>query len=68
MVLLNVYYSHISSLLMTGGGIVAMIGACRIYYKWTNGQGNVENEVVGWAGGIMFLLASGLAVKAIFGL
>ena len=67
-ILLNIYYSHISSLLMTGGAIVATIGACRIYYKWQSGQGNIENEIVGWTGGIIFLLASGLAISAIFGI
>ena len=66
-ILLNVYYSHISSLLTTGGAIVATIGACRIYYKWQSGHGNIENEIMGWAGGIIFLLASGLAIGAIFG-
>lgn len=65
--LLSPYFSHISSLLMTGGAIVATIGACRIYYKWSSGQGNMENEIFQWVGGIIFLLASAVAVKSLFG-
>ncbi|HEX8356013.1 MAG TPA: DUF4134 family protein [Segetibacter sp.] len=61
------YFSHVSNLLMTAGAIVATIGACRIYYKWSSGQGNIENEIFQWVGGIIFLLASSVAVKALFG-
>jgi hypothetical protein len=69
MVLLSaVYFSHIANLLLIGGAIVATVGACRIYYKWTAGQGNIEQEIFQWAGGIIFLLASGVAVKALFGM
>lgn len=67
-VLLNAaYFSHVSNVLMTGGAIVATIGACRIYYKWSSGQGNIENEIFQWVGGIIFLLVSSFAVKALFG-
>lgn len=61
------YFGHVSNILLTGGAIVATIGACRIYYKWSSGQGNIENEIFQWAGGIIFLLASSVAVKSLFG-
>lgn len=67
MVIAAVYYSHIANILMIGGAIVATLGACRIYYKWTAGHGNIETEIYQWAGGIIFLLVSSVAVKALFG-
>jgi hypothetical protein len=60
-------FENVSSILLTGGSIVGVIGAARIYYKWTNGQGNIENEIMVWVGGILFLIMSGLAVKILFG-
>jgi hypothetical protein len=66
-VLISAYFSHISNILMAGGAIVATIGACRIYYKWSSGQGNIESEIFQWAGGIVFLLSSAVAVKSLFG-
>ena len=60
-------FDNVSSILLTGGSIVGVIGAARIYYKWTNGQGNIENEIMIWAGGILFLIMSGLAIRLIFG-
>jgi uncharacterized protein DUF4134 len=60
-------FDNVSSILMTGGSIVGIIGAARIYYKWTNGQGNIENEIMIWGGGILFLIISGLVVRLIFG-
>jgi hypothetical protein len=52
-------FDNVSSILLTGGSIVGVIGAARIYYKWTNGQGNIENEIMVWVGGILFLIMSG---------
>jgi hypothetical protein len=63
----SAYFSHVSGILMTGGAIVATVGACRIYYKWSAGQGNVEAEIFQWGAGIIFLLASSITVKALFG-
>lgn len=60
-------FQHISRILLIGGSIVAIIGACRIYYKWQSGQGNMESEIATWAFGIVFLLVASLGVKAIFG-
>ena len=60
-------FSNVSSILLTGGSIVGIIGAARIYYKWTNGQGNIENEIMIWVGGILLLIMSGLAIKILFG-
>jgi hypothetical protein len=43
------------SLLLTIGAITGIIGACRIYYLWSNGKQDIEREVILWVGGILFL-------------
>lgn len=60
-------FQHVSRILLIGGSIVATVGACRIYYKWQAGQGNIETEIATWAFGVVFLLVASLSVKAIFG-
>lgn len=66
MYLLNIYYSHIQNLLLTGGSIMAAIGALRIKYKMDMGHPNTLNEGICWVGGIIMLLASAALVKTLF--
>ena len=62
-------FSHVSTLLLIGGGILAIVGLCRIYFKWnTAGAHNIDAEVITWIGGILFLLLSGAVVKILFGM
>lgn len=58
--------SEISSVLMVCGAIVAIVGACRIYYKWSNGHEEMEREVMVWAGGILLLVLVQAFIKIAF--
>lgn len=62
----SVVMSHMTSLILTGGAIVATIGAFRIYYKWQQGGGNIENDIALWVLGIVFLFAGITAAKLLF--
>jgi hypothetical protein len=48
---------------MTIGAVTALIGACRIYYLWSNGKTDIDREVVMWVGGIFLLMMSTIVVK-----
>ncbi|MGE9310874.1 DUF4134 family protein [Niabella sp. CJ426] len=59
-------HSEISNILLAGGAILAVIGALRIYYKWSHGADNIEREIMVWAGGILFLVLIQFFIKAVF--
>jgi len=58
--------SEISLVLLVSGAVVAIIGALRIYYKWSNGDDYIEKDVMLWAGGILMLVLIQVFVKAVF--
>jgi len=50
------------------GGIVGLIGGLRIYNKWTNGDQDINKEILGWGGACLFLILVPIFVGAFFGL
>jgi hypothetical protein len=57
---------ELSSVLLVIGACLAIIGACRIYYKWSNGVADIDREVMVWVGGIVFLVLVQVLVKVVF--
>lgn len=57
---------EISMVILVGGAIVAVIGAVRIYYKWSHGEEYIEKDVMMWAGGILFLALIQFFIKSVF--
>lgn len=53
----------LSQILMTLGAVASIIGACRIYYLWSNGKTDIDREVVMWVGGVFLLMMSTVVVK-----
>lgn len=45
------------------GAILAVIGAIRINYKYNMGKGEMDNEIMVWAGGILFLMVGTTIVQ-----
>ena len=58
--------SEISLVLLVGGAILAVIGALRVYYKWSNGDEHIEKDVMMWAGGILFLVLIQVFIRSVF--
>lgn len=58
--------SSVSMVLLVAGAVIAIIGALRIYYKWSNGDDYIEKDVMMWAGGILFLVLIQIFIKAVF--
>ena len=50
------YWDPIKLLIQGIGGVVGLIGGLRIYNKWTNGDQDINKEVVGWGGACLFLI------------
>ena len=50
------------------GGIVGLIGGLRIYNKWTNGDQDINKEILGWGGAALFLILVPTFIGAFFGL
>jgi hypothetical protein len=57
---------EVSSVIIVMGACLAIIGACRIYYKWSNGQPDIDKDVMVWVGGIIFLVLVQVLVKVAF--
>lgn len=64
---LTTYIDPVGNLIMIIGAIVGLVGAIRVYLKWNSGDQDVQKAVMGWVGACIFLIVSGIIVKAFFG-
>ena len=60
------YWDPIKLLIQGIGGVVGLIGGLRIYNKWTNGDQDINKEVVGWGGACLFLIIVTQFVNSFF--
>ena len=60
------YWDPIKLLIQGIGGVVGLIGGLRIYNKWTNGDQDINKEVVGWGGACLFLIIVPQFVNSFF--
>jgi len=61
------FIDPIANLILVIGGLVGFIGAIRVFVKWNNGDQDVNKAVMGWGGSMVFLIVSGIMVRAFFG-
>lgn len=50
------YWDPIKLILKAVGGLVGFIGGLRVYNKWTNGDQDVNKEILGYGGAMVFLI------------
>ena len=62
------YWGPIKLIIQAIGAVVGLIGGVRIYNKWTNGDQDINKEIVGWAGACLFLVIVPQFVGAFFGM
>ncbi|GIJ95374.1 transposase [Capnocytophaga stomatis] len=62
------YWLPLKTLIMMIGGIVGLIGGLRIYNKWTNGDQDINKEILGWGGACLFLILVPVFIGAFFNL
>lgn len=60
------YWEPIKLILKAVGGLVGFIGGLRVYNKWTNGDQDVNKEILGYGGAMIFLLVVPEFVTAFF--
>ncbi|MGP2571463.1 DUF4134 family protein [Ornithobacterium rhinotracheale] len=60
------YWTEIKKLIYAIGGVVGLIGGLRIYNKWTNGDQDINKEIMGWGGACLFLLLMPSFVDSFF--
>ena len=60
------YMTDLGLLIYAIGAIVGTVGGIRIYNKWTNGDQDINKEIVGWGGACIFLLLVPTFIAAIF--
>lgn len=65
---LQSYFDPLGNMMMILGGVVGLVGAVRVYLKWNAGDQDVQKAVMGWMGSCIFLVVSGVVIKAFFGL
>ncbi len=62
------YWEPIKILIQAIGAVVGLIGAIRIYNKWTNGDQDINKELMGWGGACVFLIIAPSFVGSFFGM
>ena len=60
------YWDPIKLILKAVGGLVGFIGGLRVYNKWTNGDQDVNKEILGYDGAMIFLIVVPEFVTAFF--
>nr|WP_315126666.1 DUF4134 family protein [uncultured Capnocytophaga sp.] len=65
---IKTYWGPLKTLIMMIGGIVGLIGGLRIYNKWTNGDQDINKEILGWGGACLFLILVPTFIGAFFNL
>ena len=60
------YINDLGLLIYAIGAIVGTVGGIRIYNKWTNGDQDVNKEILGYGGAMVFLLVVPEFVTAFF--
>ncbi|WP_337050784.1 DUF4134 family protein [Elizabethkingia meningoseptica] len=64
---IKTYWDPVKLIIMAVGGVVGLIGGVRIYNKWSNGDQDINKEVVGWGGACLFLIIVPQFVSSFFG-
>ena len=59
-------YSAVKNILFAIGSIVAIMGAVRIHYLWSNGKKEMDKEVVMWIAGILVLYLAATFISVLF--
>lgn len=65
---IKTYWNPVKVLINVIGAVVGLIGGLRIYNKWTNGDQDINKEILGWGGACLFLFLVPTFVSAFFGI
>lgn len=61
------YFDVGCNLMYAVGAILGLIGAVRVYQKWSNGQPDTGQVAAAWFGSCVFLVVVATVLKSFFG-
>lgn len=62
------YYAAASNLMYAIGAILGIIGAIRVYSKWTHGDHDTAKVAAAWFSACIFLVVVATVIKSFFGI
>ncbi|WP_018615874.1 DUF4134 domain-containing protein [Segetibacter koreensis] len=62
------YFNAGTNLMYAIGAIVGLIGAVKVYQKWSNGHQDTGSVAAAWFGSCVFLVVVATVLKSFFGL
>ena len=62
------YFKVAQTLLYAIGGVVGIVGAVKVYNKWSHGDQDTNKTAASWFGACIFLVMVATVLKAFFGL
>lgn len=61
------YFKPLSTLILVIGAIVGLIGAVKVYGKFSQGDPDATKSLAAWAGACLFLILAGSVLSGFFG-
>ena len=62
------YFDSIQTLIFIMAGIIALLGAIRVYTKWQMGDPDVMSTAASWFGSAIFLIVAVTVIQSFFGI
>jgi hypothetical protein len=62
------YFNAGTNLMYAIGAIVGLVGAVKVYQKWSNGHQDTGSVAAAWFGSCVFLVVVATVLKSFFGL
>jgi hypothetical protein len=62
------YYDAAVNLMYAAGAILGLIGAIKVYSKWSHGEPDTGRVAAQWFGSCIFLVVVATVIKSFFGL
>lgn len=64
---LRAYFKPLGTLILVIGAIVGLIGAVKVYGKFSQGDPDATKSLAAWGGACLFLVLAGTVLSAFFG-
>lgn len=64
---LRSYFQPLSTLILVIGAIVGLIGALKVYGKFSQGDPDATKSLAAWGGACLFLVLAGTVLSSFFG-
>jgi hypothetical protein len=66
--MVKLYFAKAQLLLYAIGGVVGIVGAIKVYNKWSHGDPDTNKTAASWFGACIFLVVVATVLKVFFGL